>query len=135
MGNIHVSDKNISGVKKLSSLQSARERREFLNEVRPEDDHVDLRNIEKALVDDESSVHTENIIGATSVPLGVAGPLLLHGEQVSGEFFIPLATTEAALVASVNRGCRAIFDSGGVRVYTHRVGTTRGPVFYVGSIK
>ncbi|OAD53091.1 3-hydroxy-3-methylglutaryl-coenzyme A reductase [Eufriesea mexicana] len=65
----------------------------------------------------------ENIIGYVPVPLGIAGPLLLDGEL----YHVPMATTEGCLVASTNRGSRALLKCG----VTSRVvadGMTRGPV-------
>lgn len=77
----------------------------------------------------------ENLIGATQIPLGVAGPLKINGEYARDDVFLPLATTEGALVASVSRGCKAISQSDGVAVYTCRKGQTRGPVFQVNSLQ
>jgi hypothetical protein len=37
-------------------------------------------------------------IGTVKVPVGVAGPLRVRGTFIGGEFYVPLATTEAALV-------------------------------------
>ena len=34
-------------------------------------------------------------------------------------------------MASVNRGCKAIAESGGALTNSRRVGATRGPVFYI----
>ena len=71
----------------------------------------------------------ENMIGAVQVPLGVAGPLAVKGEYAVGTYYLPLATTEGALVASVNRGCGAITKAGGADVRILRDGMTRAPVF------
>lgn len=58
----------------------------------------------------------ENPIGAVQVPLGVAGPLLVEGEHARGTFYVPLATTEGALVRSYERGMMAITRAGGATV-------------------
>ncbi len=58
--------------------------------------------------------NVENPIGAAQVPLGVAGPLLVHGEHAQGTFYVPLATTEGALVRSYERGMVALSRAGGV---------------------
>jgi hydroxymethylglutaryl-CoA reductase (NADPH) len=56
----------------------------------------------------------ENPIGAAQVPLGVAGPLRIRGEHAQGEFYVPLATTEGALVRSYERGMITLTRAGGV---------------------
>ncbi|HEY4592678.1 MAG TPA: hydroxymethylglutaryl-CoA reductase, partial [Thermoanaerobaculia bacterium] len=47
--------------------------------------------------------NVENPVGAAQVPLGVAGPLRVVGEHAEGLFYVPLATTEGALVRSYER--------------------------------
>jgi hydroxymethylglutaryl-CoA reductase (NADPH) len=71
----------------------------------------------------------ENLIGSVAIPVGVAGPMLLHGDVLEEEVFFPLATTEGALVASVQRGSKAVSQSGGATVMVKKVGITRAPVF------
>ena len=56
----------------------------------------------------------ENPIGASQVPLGVAGPLLINGEHAQGTFYVPLATTEGVLVRSYERGMVTLTRAGGV---------------------
>ncbi len=94
---------------------------------------IDLKHI-GAFTLDESAASTrncENMIGAAQIPIGVAGPLRITHK----DYYVPLATTEGALVASVNRGCKAITASGGAMVDSYRVGATRGPVFKVKNLK
>jgi len=83
-----------------------------------------------------SSKNCENMIGVAQIPIGVAGPLKVKSLKFKDQsYYIPLATTEGALVASVNRGCKAITQCGGALVDSHRVGATRGPVFRVNNLK
>lgn len=78
-----------------------------------------------------ASRHCENFIGAAQIPIGITGPLSVRGRYVSPdeELYVPLATTEGALIASTNRGCRAIREAGGAVVHVEDVGMTRAPVF------
>ncbi|MGA7340207.1 MAG: hydroxymethylglutaryl-CoA reductase [Terracidiphilus sp.] len=76
----------------------------------------------------------ENCIGTVKVPVGLAGPLRIRGMFASGDFYIPLATTEAALVASYARGARAITEAGGcVSILLHE-GMRRTPGFALRSL-
>lgn len=70
-------------------------------------------------------------VGYVQIPVGIAGPLLLDGFEYS----VPMATTEGCLVASTNRGCKAIHVSGGASSMLLRDGMTRAPVVRFGSAK
>ncbi|KAF8406750.1 hypothetical protein HHK36_008842 [Tetracentron sinense] len=70
-------------------------------------------------------------VGYVQIPVGIAGPLLLDGREYS----VPMATTEGCLVASTNRGCKAIFASGGASSELLGDGMTRAPVVRFGSAK
>jgi hydroxymethylglutaryl-CoA reductase (NADPH) len=71
----------------------------------------------------------ENFIGVAQVPVGLAGPLRINGEHASGDFYVPLATTEGTLVASYNRGMRLLSECGGVTVTVAKHAMQRAPVF------
>jgi hydroxymethylglutaryl-CoA reductase (NADPH) len=116
----------------LTAEQAARIRREALEEI----GGGSLEHTGRFSLDAEQASYRncENFIGAVQVPVGIIGPLRLRGEHVDGDVFVPLATTEAALVASTNRGCAAIRESGGVTVRVEDVGMTRAPVFRTSGI-
>jgi hydroxymethylglutaryl-CoA reductase (NADPH) len=71
----------------------------------------------------------EGFSGVAQVPLGFAGPLLVHGEHARGEYFVPLATTEGTLVASYNRGMRLTREAGGITTTVIDDAMQRAPVF------
>jgi hydroxymethylglutaryl-CoA reductase (NADPH) len=62
-------------------------------------------------IGDAEEKNCEQMFGSVPIPVGYAGPLkteLSTGDIV--ELHLPLATTEGALVASVNRGCKAVSE-------------------------
>ena len=59
--------------------------------------------------------NVENPIGVAQVPLGVAGPVLVRGQHANGTFYVPMATSEGALIRSYERGMVALTHSGGVQ--------------------
>jgi len=65
----------------------------------------------------------ENVIGYVPIPVGVAGPCVIDGE----EFWLPMATTEGCLVASTMRGAKAMNAGGGVSTALLADAMTRGP--------
>lgn len=70
-------------------------------------------------------------VGYVALPVGIAGPMLLDGKP----YYVPMATTEGCLVASTNRGLKAIRDSGGAASVVLRDGMTRAPAVRFGSAK
>ena len=94
--------------------------------------NVSLESISKYCFSSEgASKNIANMIGATQVPLGFAGPVTINGNSAKGEFIVPLATTEGALVASISRGMSAINLAGGATAKVFSDGMTRAPVFKV----
>lgn len=71
----------------------------------------------------------ENYIGMSQIPTGIVGPLVLNGSAAQGAFYIPLATTEGALLASYNRGAKACRECGPITVITLQEGVQRTPTF------
>ncbi len=90
-----------------------------------------VRNIDKHAFRIESLAgNVENFVGAVQVPLGIAGPIQVNGLYAKGHVAVPMATTEGALVASLNRGAAALNKCGGVTVHVRRQRMLRAPTFF-----
>jgi hydroxymethylglutaryl-CoA reductase (NADPH) len=79
-------------------------------------DHVGGRPLPAASL----TGNVENPIGMAQVPIGLAGPLRVLGEAVDDVVYVPLATTEGALVRSYERGMVALTQAGGATVRVTR---------------
>ena len=78
--------------------------------------------------------NVEYFLGTVKVPVGVAGPLRVNGLHAQGDFYVPLATTEAALVASYSRGMQLLTECGGASVALLDEGVSRSPGFAFRSV-
>jgi hydroxymethylglutaryl-CoA reductase (NADPH) len=92
----------------------------------------DLKKVsgeESALDINEVQGNIENFIGMSMVPTGVIGPLRVIGTSANGDYFVPLATSEGALVASYHRGAKACYLAGGASSICLVEGVHRSPMF------
>ncbi len=78
--------------------------------------------------------NAENVVGFVNMPVGIAGPIKVNGKHAHGDFYVPLATTEGALIAGINRGMKAITSSGGARVRVIGDAMARAPLFEFDSV-
>jgi hydroxymethylglutaryl-CoA reductase (NADPH) len=76
----------------------------------------------------------EGYIGTVKVPVGLAGPIRVNGLFANGDYYLPLATTEAALVASYSRGAQLITEAGGCTALLLNEGVQRAPGFAFGTL-
>lgn len=77
----------------------------------------------------------ENFIGTVKIPVGLAGPLRVNGLFAQGNYYLPLATTEAALVASYSRGAQLISQAGGCAAMLLSEAVSRAPGFSFRSLQ
>ncbi|HNX74575.1 MAG TPA: AMP-binding protein [Candidatus Rifleibacterium sp.] len=83
---------------------------------------------------DDYAGNIEGLVGFAMLPVGICGPLKVVGQKAVGDFYLPLATTEGALVSSVARGCQVITLSGGAEVRLVNDSVVRTPVFVLDSL-
>lgn len=146
--NFRIKDQN------LSEQEKVLERQEILKKL------VDDKKTDEILLDDFFNINfsseiagkknCENLTGSIEIPVGLAGPV---EAEIFGDFghfveikktdlddaktnlLLPLATTEGALVASINRGCKALNSAGNTVVHIKKVGITRGLTFKSKNLK
>lgn len=92
---------------------------------------LDTRTVDQAPL---YAGHIENFIGTVKVPVGVIGPVRVNGTHAQGDYYVPLATTEAALVASYSRGTALLTAVGGCSTVTIKTGVGRAPGFAFGTL-
>lgn len=73
--------------------------------------------------------NVESFIGSITIPVGLIGPLNMDWEGIREPVFAAAATTEGALIASINRGCRAIVSEMAIRTEVQSKCMTRMPMF------
>lgn len=132
MTNQEIIDKLLNGKIKLYQVDkevSAKEATDIRREFLEQKYGIDLSNISNYSLDMEraSARNIENSIGVLQLPMGIAGPLKVNGEYCQREVYVPLATSEGALVASVNRGASTITASGGANARVISDIMTRAP--------
>ncbi|NCO12472.1 MAG: 3-hydroxy-3-methylglutaryl-CoA reductase [Candidatus Pacebacteria bacterium CG_4_10_14_3_um_filter_34_15] len=127
---LYIRDENLSEVEKVVKRQ------ELVKSSRV-GDFQELFDINFP-VEKAGSSNCENMIGSIEIPVGLVGPVKVknfidankEGEISSiDDIFIPLATTEGALVASINRGCKALNLADNLSVVINKVGMARALVF------
>ena len=71
----------------------------------------------------------EQFVGMTQTPTGLIGPLRVNGVHAHGDYYVPLATSEGALVASYHRGARLASRAGGIAALVTTEQVQRAPGF------
>jgi len=76
----------------------------------------------------------ENLVGMVQIPVGVIGPLRINGLYAHGDYIVPLATTEGAMIASYHRGAYVLSQAGGVSAMCLAESVSRAPGFAFNSL-
>ncbi len=100
-----------------------------LSETASADDRAALADPLTMEAPDRYNANIENFIGTVKVPVGIIGPLRINGLNAHRDFHVPMATTEAALVASYARGAYAATKAGGISTALLYEGVIRTPAF------
>jgi len=73
----------------------------------------------------------ENPIGVIQIPLALAGPVPINGKNAKGSFYVPMATTEGALVLTYDLGMRLLQMGDPVETEVVSKGIHLDPMFLI----
>lgn len=116
----------------LSGFQRVNQRRTLIERELG----LDLSRLEaeEKSIGESEKKNCEQMFGMVPVPVGYAGPLsVIFSNNMKTYVHLPLATTEGALVASVNRGCKALSVAGITVTKSVDHGITRSLAFRAAS--
>jgi len=92
--------------------------------------HLPFQNLHHSSLDlSQIQNNIESYIGTTEIPLGFVGPLLFNENERSELVYCVAGTLEGALLASMNRGAKALSLSGGFTAKVLWQKMCRAPLF------
>ncbi|XLS28378.1 phosphotransferase [Flavobacteriaceae bacterium M23B6Z8] len=109
----------------LVSYRSLSLRLEYLDQLNLKTDKLSVSGLSL----DDIQKNIESYIGSVEIPVGILGPLLFNEKNKEEFIYGTAATLEGALVMSMNRGARAISESGGFKGEIAWQRMTRAPMF------
>lgn len=137
----HTSSKGMDNSKRLKAFQRAKGLEYTQEAVKLQRDWlsqqtgVELKHISVFSEDPQNMIgNIENLVGVAQVPIGIAGPIKINGENAKGDFYVPMATTEGALVYTYTHGMQLVSLAGGVTTATLRDEIHIAPIFTFDSL-
>lgn len=112
----------------LTTQDSIHQRQKLISSGKPEN-FAHLFQTTQLPIDQIVLKNCENLIGSISLPVGCVGPAYFEFDKKQHDVYVPLATTEGALIASVHRGLKTIRLAQTGKVLVEKRGISRAPVF------
>ena len=109
----------------LIAASAIKMRREYLQSIGHPISQLSQHNLEPDTIQN----NIESFIGSVEVPIGLVGPLLFKSNDQEELVHCSVGTLEGALTASMNRGAKAISQSGGFQAVVSHQKMVRAPMF------
>lgn len=115
----------------LMAPSAIKSRHEYLENQGFAIDHIAHHHLDTGAIQN----NIESFIGSVEVPLGIVGPLLFGQGPDAELIYCAVGTLEGALVASMNRGAKAISQAGGFLSKVVHQKMIRAPMFLFSSLE